>query len=189
MSRYDADGFHTASQQSRSILPPGKLGDFDSGFTNNPTALVLRNGSVTLLYKGRQATCPACSGMRTGVAKAQTWRGPYVKESTAPIPVPASCEDPAAYVTPGGVYRVLFHCGCSYVVAVSADGVHFSTIGAPKPWCDIKYFDGTAETLRRRERPQWVMGPDGLPTHLMTGVRPAEGTHSGMVWTMAVALL
>lgn len=57
---------------------------------------------------------------------------------------------------------------------------------------DITYTDGVRETLARRERPQWVMGPDGLPTHLMTGVKPAAAgaeTHKGQVWTMAVELL
>eukprot|EP00662_Eupelagonemidae_sp_cell21_P016494 gene16494-46898_t len=56
--------------------------------------------------------------MRTGVAYASTWRGPYVKRtSTAPMPVPGGCEDAAVYVSPSGVYRVIFHCGCQYLVA------------------------------------------------------------------------
>ena len=43
--------------------------------------------------------------MRTGVAFAQTWRGPYIKQtSTTPMPVGSHCEDPAIYVSPSGMY-------------------------------------------------------------------------------------
>jgi len=79
--------------------------------------------------------------------------------------------------------------GCNYLIAVSTDGTNFRQIGQPKPWCNITYSDGSREILRRRERPQWVMGPAGLPTHLMTGVLPAADSHTGLVWTMAVELL
>ena len=58
-----------------------------------------------------------------------------------------------------------------------------------KPWCNVTYEDGSREEIRRRERPQWVLGPDGLPTHLMTGVLPAADSHKGQVWTMAAPLL
>ena len=125
---------------------------------------------------------------------APSWKGPYTKKtSTTPMPVPTNCEDAAVYVAPSGVYRVLFHCSCNYLVAVSADGTNYRPVGGPKQWCDVEFTDGTNETLRRRERPQWVMGPDGHPTHLMTGVLPAVGSGmhngSGLIWTMAAPLL
>jgi hypothetical protein len=102
--RSDANGLHTEAEQSTFILPPGELGDFDSGFTNNPTPLALQNGSIVLIYKGRAAQCPACGDMRTGVAFAETWRGPYLKRtSRQPMPVPGGCEDAAVYVSPSGV--------------------------------------------------------------------------------------
>lgn len=49
--------------------------------------------------------------------------------------------------------------------------------------------------LRRMERPQWVLGPSGHPTHLkmMPGAMP--GAHSwmhngsGLIWTMAAWLI
>ena len=190
--RADHNGLHRTDEQSTFILPTGKIGDFDSGFTNNPTPLAHKNGSITLIYKGRSAQCPACSAMRTGVAIAKTWdpsKTPYVKQtSRTPMPVPADCEDAAVYIAPSGVYRVIFHCRCSYLIAVSSDGIRYRPIGAPKPWCHITYSDGTNETLRRRERPQWVIGANGHPTHLMTGVLPAESSHHGLVWTMAMPL-
>ena len=118
------------------------------------------------------------------------WRGPYVKVDRPPMTVPTNCEDAAVYRAPSGAYRVVFHCGCNYLVAVSPDGVHYSAVGAPKPWCNVTYDDGTAETMQRRERPQWVLGADGHPTHLMTGVKPkVGGSHQGLVWTMAQPLL
>ena len=189
--RYDQNGLHNVSDTgSTFILPPGNLSAFDSAFTNNPTPLALPNASVLLVYKGRAAQCPACQSMRTGVAFAKTWRGPYKKRSsTHPFPVPPNCEDPTIYISPSGAYRVLFHCGCSYLVAVSRDGSRFRAIGQPKPWCDIKYEGGGSARLRRRERPQWVMGADGHPTHLMTGVMPDQDSHRGQTWTMSVELL
>ena len=104
------------------------------------------------------------------------------------MPVPGNCEDAAVYVSPSGVYRVIFHCGCNYLIAVSADGVNYRQIGEPKPWCNVTFNDGTTEVLRRRERPQWVLGPDGHPSHLMNGVLPAKDSHFGLVWTMATPL-
>jgi len=131
--RYDRNGLHTESEQSTYILPVGKLGDFDSGFTNNPTPLALKNGSIMLIYKGRSAQCPACGAMRTGVAFAETWRGPYKKmTSRQPMPVPGGCEDAAVYVSPTGIYRVIFHCKCNYLMAVSKDGISYRQIGQPK---------------------------------------------------------
>lgn len=190
--RADHRGLHRSNEQSTYILPTGKLGDFDSGFTNNPTPLALKNGSIVLIYKGRSAQCPGCGAMRTGVAFARSWdpsKTPYVKQtSRTPMPVPGNCEDAAVYVSPSGVYRVIFHCACNYLIAVSPDGVNYRQIGQPKQWCNITYNDGTTEILRRRERPQWVLGPDGHPSYLMTGVLPAKDSHFGLVWTMAMPL-
>ena len=85
-----------------------------------------------LIYKGRAAQAPQCNAMRTGVASAETWRGPYEKKtSTQPMPVPGGCEDAAVYVSPSGYYRVIFHCGCNYLMATSRDGIRYTQIGQP----------------------------------------------------------
>ena len=85
-----------------------------------------------LIYKGRAAQAPQCNAMRTGVAFAETWRGPYEKKtSTQPMPVPGGCEDAAVYVSPSGYYRVIFHCGCNYLMATSRDGIRYTQIGQP----------------------------------------------------------
>eukprot|EP00039_Didymoeca_costata_P010375 m.139653 g.139653 ORF g.139653 m.139653 type:complete len:515 (+) comp14804_c2_seq1:145-1689(+) len=187
--RYDSQGKHGVLDNSTFILGPGPVGDFDSAFANNPTPLVLANGSVILVYKGREAQCPGCGEMRTGVALANGWNETYHKlEGITPMPVQGNCEDAAIYRAPSGVYRVVFHCGCSYQIAWSLDGLHYNVTTAQQPWCDVTYSDGTNETLKRRERPQWVLGEDGHPTHLMTGVLPST-SHEGLVWTMAAPLL
>ena len=88
--------------------------------------------SIVLIYKGRAAQAPQCNAMRTGVAFAETWRGPYEKKtSTQPMPVPGGCEDAAVYVSPSGYYRVIFHCGCNYLMATSRDGIRYTQIGQP----------------------------------------------------------
>ena len=54
--RYDANGLHNSTEQSTYILPTGSIGDFDSGFTNNPTPLALKNGVRTKLLLRRGAS-------------------------------------------------------------------------------------------------------------------------------------
>lgn len=51
------------------------------------------------------------------------------------MPVAGDCEDAAVYVSPSGIFRAIFHCGCSYVLAVSEDGNAYTQVGQSKPWC------------------------------------------------------
>jgi hypothetical protein len=54
--------------------------------------------------------------------------------------------------------------------AFSADGLHwnYSTVNA---WSTtVAYTDGSTVKYDRRERPEFIVGSDGWPSHLVTGV-------------------
>ena len=161
-------------------------------FQSNPSAAIdPTDGSVLLLFKGRSSL--NASLMSTGVATAPHWRGPYTVSPDGPIPVPGHCEDAGVYRSPSsGIYRALFHCGCEYQLVWSADGRKWYPTAPPVEWCkDVAWSGGGgAAALERRERPQWLLGDDGHPTHILNGVRIAapDPVHDGRSWTLVTAL-
>ena len=175
------------ARREHPILEPGPPGAWDDLFTTNPTPHVFKNGSVLLLYKARSLEDQ--SQMRTGVAFAKSWRGPYKKRGAGPVSVPGDCEDAGLYYSESmGVFRMVLHCGCSYQSLWSVDGIDWERTAAPQPWCHVSYVDGGNETLLRRERPKWVVDATGRPTHLLTGVFPAT-SHGGASFTMVAEVL
>eukprot|EP00755_Sulcionema_specki_P001645 Sspe_Gene.3301::Locus_1080_Transcript_1_1_Confidence_1.000_Length_1223::g.3301::m.3301 len=168
------------------VVPPGAKGAWDDSFTTNPTPLIHANGSVLLLYKARNLESP--SNMYTGVAVADSWKGPYRKLSSHPIDVPTNCEDAGImYSEALGVYRVLLHCGCRYQYIWSRDGVHWNRTTPEVDWCTVNYMSGGSERLLRRERPQWLLSK-GKPVLLINGVVPAD-SHNGDSFTMVTEIL
>merc|ERR1711924_311021 len=96
------------------------------------------------------------------------------------------------YMSPSGVFRAILHCGCNYKYVWSMDGLHWTSSSPKVPWCNVEFTDGTNATLKRRERPKWLLGVDGQPTHLFTGVQPSEATdptHGANTFTMAAEIL
>jgi hypothetical protein len=99
------------------------------------------------------------------------------------------CRDPYLYREPGehGAFRLIWHCGCSYKIGRSSDGVSWDT-SAPlhsTGWCKGKFTDGKPFEVARRERPQLVLDKNGLPTHISTAVQPQDG---GPSWTAMAPL-
>ena len=97
--------------------------------------------------------------------------------------------DPYLYREPGqtGAYRLIWHCGCSYKIGRSFDGVTWDTFAPMHStgWCVGNYTDGTPFEVARRERPQLILDPNGLPTHISTAVQPQGG---GPSWTAVAPL-
>ena len=176
------------ARREHPIVEPGPPGAWDDLFTTNPTPHVFRNGSVLLLYKAR--SLEGEGAMRTGVAFAESWRGPYKRVGAGPVSVPGDCEDAGVYYSEAmGVFRMVLHCGCSYQSLWSLDGMEWQRTAAPQPWCAVSYADGGNETLLRRERPKWVVdAATGRPTHLLTDVFPAT-SHGGASFTMVAEVL
>ena len=87
------------------IIDTGPEGEWDDQFTTNPTPHVFPNGSVLLIYKARSMA--DFNDMRTGVAYAEHWAGPYKRIlSASPIDISGSCEDAGIYQSKDmGVFR------------------------------------------------------------------------------------
>lgn len=174
------------------VLGTGPLGAWDDLFVTNPTPHVFSNGSVLLIYKAR--SIENFGVMSTGAAFAEHWSGPYVRRTPgAPIALPGNCEDAGIYRSPqSGVFRMILHCGCAYKYVWSLDGTNWTVQNETTPWCDIRFSDGTNGTVSRRERPKWLLGADGQPTHLITAVQPVDSVdpeHGKNTFTMTTKLL
>eukprot|EP01062_Namystynia_karyoxenos_P061550 TRINITY_DN538_c0_g3_i1.p1 TRINITY_DN538_c0_g3~~TRINITY_DN538_c0_g3_i1.p1 ORF type:complete len:414 (+),score=135.02 TRINITY_DN538_c0_g3_i1:75-1244(+) len=173
------------------ILPPGPPGQWDDLFTTNPTPHVFPNGSVLLVYKARSLEDQ--SVMSTGAAFAEHWEGPYVRRGGKISSLSAICEDAGIYYSPTmEVFRMILHCGCNYKYVWSRNGIDWHGTTPEIPWCNISFTDGTTGKVGRRERPKWVIGADGHPTHLLTAVQPIEAVdpvHGKNTWTLATAVL
>ena len=129
-----------------------------------------------------------------GVAFAEHWAGPYRRLTpTKPIVLPGNCEDPGIYRDEArGVFRMVLHCGCSYQLMWSVDGIEWTQQGGEETagWCTgFKYTDHTAGQLKTRQRPKWVVDAAGVATHLTTGVNRPGDAGMGHTWTMANVLL
>eukprot|EP01065_Artemidia_motanka_P045791 TRINITY_DN6799_c1_g2_i1.p1 TRINITY_DN6799_c1_g2~~TRINITY_DN6799_c1_g2_i1.p1 ORF type:complete len:412 (+),score=91.51 TRINITY_DN6799_c1_g2_i1:99-1238(+) len=171
------------------IIGPGPAGSWDDMFTTNPTPYVYPNGSVLMLYKAR--SIEKQSVMSTGVAFADHWAGPYVRTGIK-LDVPANCEDAGIYRSPAtSVFKVLFHCGCTYRYAWSTDGFAWNTTAGEVAWCDYQLVGGGSAKVSRRERPMFVLGAGGDPTHILTAVMPTEQQgpeHGSRAFTMAAEI-
>jgi len=167
------------------IVGPGPAGSWDDLFTADMAPYVFENSSCLLIYKARGLET---GGMFHGVAFADHWSGPYRKFTEAsPMQLDHSCEDPYLFREPGGLFRIIWHCGCGHKIGSSVDGIVWDTT-APvqyQGWCNTNFTDGTPARFYRRERPQLILDRAGLPTHLSTGVVPVSGDPT---WTTVCPL-
>eukprot|EP01063_Lacrimia_lanifica_P015869 TRINITY_DN22524_c0_g1_i1.p1 TRINITY_DN22524_c0_g1~~TRINITY_DN22524_c0_g1_i1.p1 ORF type:complete len:404 (+),score=87.55 TRINITY_DN22524_c0_g1_i1:76-1287(+) len=170
------------------VIALGPRGAWDDLFTANPTVHIYPNNSALMVYKGRSYEDQTV--MRTGVAFAEHYLGPFTRATPSWIDVPSNCEDAGMHYDAAlDVYRIAFHCGCDYMMAWARDGYNWS-VSERKPWCTVRYGDGSSETFARRERPQWVQNDAGTAlTHLITAVMPKAGSHGGQTWTLVQELV
>ena len=172
------------------ILVPRAPPAWDNVFTANPAPYIFSNGSALLVYKSRGLD--DLGTMRTGVAFAAHWRGPYERRpGSGPISaLGQKCEDAGIYRSArSGRFHMLFHCGCAYRSAVSDDGFEWTTLPGPIGWCNVSLAGGGSAKLKRRERPIWLMGADGEPSHLLTGVVPVRGVRVVRIRSIANACI
>lgn len=175
------------------LSPSANSTAWDNLFVTNPGPYIFPNGSALLVYKAKGGSARARAAMNTmkqGVAFADHWAGPYRRLTPdAPIALPGDCEDPGVYRDPArGIFRMVLHCGCSYQLMWSADGISWTKQGAERAsgWCSgFNYTDGSPGKLATRQRPKWVTDATGAATHLMTGVNRPGDTGMGHTWTMA----
>jgi len=151
-------------------FPPGSW----TNSIDNPAPFIFENGTTLLFFrsetcpKGWGALAPAC----LGVARADTWQGPYTSLFENPITHPEG-EDPAVFMDPRGNLHMLtnvntFHARCAQGVpcgghAWSYDGLTWSnqSVGAFGPV--IRFTDGSYFTGAYAERPQVFQAKDRTP--------------------------
>jgi hypothetical protein len=147
---------------------------------DNPAPFIFENGTTLLYFKGKP--CPAGWGalapMCIGVARADTWQGPYTVLFSQPITHPEG-EDPAVFKDPRGNMHMLtnvntWHNRCAASIpcgghAWSRDGLTWSnqSIGAFGPV--VRWRNGTYFVGAYAERPQVLQAQDGTPLAFFTG--------------------
>jgi hypothetical protein len=157
-------------------FPPGS---WTSGI-DNPAPFIFENGTTLLFF--RSETCPknwgALAPACIGVARADTWQGPYTSLFENPITHPEG-EDPSVFMDPRGNMHMLtnvntYHARCARGIpcgghAWSRDGLTWSnqTIGAFGPV--IRFTNGTYFTGAYAERPQVFQAKDGTPIAFYMG--------------------
>ncbi len=159
---------------------------------NNPTATILRNGTVLLVY--RADACATSSGggagggEALGVAVAEHWNGTFVRRSGAPIVSPLNGtgdhEDPFLWQDARGNFHLITHNQntgnrCGSRAAGSACAAHlFSrdsytwTVGAAAVYGpSVRLSNGTVARFQTRQRPQLVFDDTATmrPAFLFTG--------------------
>ena len=157
---------------------------------NNPTATILRNGTILMVYRAN--SCKQSSGggagaggEALGVAVASHWNGTYHRRSH-PLITPANDtgyhEDPFLWQDHRGSFHLLTHNQnthnrCGSKVAGSSCGAHlFSmdsytwTVGIDAVYdASVTLVNGTTTNYQTRQRPQIIFNKDMEPTHLFNG--------------------
>lgn len=157
-------------------FPPGSW----TNSIDNPAPYIFENGTTLLFF--RSETCPknwgALAPACIGVARADTWQGPYTSLFTEPITHPEG-EDPAVFQDPRGNFHMLtnvntYHARCGAGVpcgghAWSLDGLTWSnqSVGAFGPV--IRFTNGSYFHGAYAERPQVFQAADRTPIAFYMG--------------------
>lgn len=182
------------------VINPRK-GEWDSSITSNPSPVVLPDGSIYLIYKSspKDHNPP----LMLGAAKADNFKGPYIRLSNNPIfsfhtenNKDNDVEDPFVWWN-GKEYELIMKdrfghiCGeeGGGIHAFSADGVNWRLAKNVKAYSkEIKWDDGSTTHMANFERP-FLLFENGKPTHLFA----ATGTGTvpyvfDRTWNMVIPL-
>lgn len=145
----------------------------------NPGPLLKEDGSTQMYYRadGMDLPSPTCSNEGISVQYCPS----EGEACNAPDDMPIfdhAGEDPSVFIDRRGNYHMLFNalpykCIPKYQQgghSWSADGKVWSTPRVGAYNTTIQFTDGTSMICKRRERPQMILGPDGKPVALVSGV-------------------
>jgi hypothetical protein len=145
----------------------------------NPGPILMSDGTTRLFFRadGMAIKPPTCSdeGILMQVCPSET--EPCNPSTGNPI-LPHTGEDPSVFVDHRGNYHMLFNALPYKCVpklqqgghAWSKDGIEWSTPRVGAFNTTIQFTDGSNMTCERRERPQMVLGKDGMPLALISAV-------------------
>jgi hypothetical protein len=171
---------------------------------NNPTATILSNGTIFLVYRADPCKASAGGGAgggeSLGVAIAAHWSGPYIRRAGAPIVSPSdgtgNHEDPFLFEhsarrdgtksfhiithnqAAGNVCGNASDHGCGAHI-FSRDGWTWTISRTPVYDVDIELSNGSTSVLQTRQRPQILFSASGQPQVLTNGAS-FEGNNPDM---------
>lgn len=188
------------TRMDRPILPT-RPNTFYSFFTSNPSPCVERDGSISLIFKGRQYIENDFSPMTFGLARAAHWGASYEVITRRPLfslTEVGELEDPFLWRGDDGDYRMLAKdmtgniCGETGggLLARSADALDWQVErGRPAYSRSIVWDDGSRERLGALERPFLLIEDDG-PTHLFAaaGDGPGGFANARNSWNLVMPL-
>jgi len=155
------------------VLGNNTFGTWDAD-TTNPSAFPMKNNTVILMYRGCPVECN--SSEQIGFASAETWKGPYVRQSNKPI-FSNQVEDPNLWQDARGNWHVLMHSIADEGPnlgrhAYSRDGIVWIFGTRTVAYNSTVIFqNGKVVEFARRERPQVFFDELGRMLALVTGVQ------------------
>ncbi|MCI1646860.1 MAG: glycoside hydrolase family protein [Bacteroides sp.] len=175
---------------------------FFSFLTSNPSPIIQNDGSVVMIFKGRQyLNNSTYSDMALGIAYAPSATGPYkVLNHEQPIfqvNGQGEAEDPFLWKDRKG-YHVIFkdHVG-KYtgekgggVMAHSKDGIHWTLDKDPKAYSKtIEWNNGIIKTQGQLERP-FILFEHGKPAYIFFATMDGPGGFENATrsWNMVIPL-
>ena len=149
---------------------------------SNPTAVALPDGRVLLSFRFN-----GDDGEHVGFAIGETFKGPFRSVSNLSH-TGGNDEDSYLWRQPDGTLHVVYHngphghhafaTGTSSGAGAAADNFSF----VPSPGVsgnafelDVQWSNGSHTEMRRRERPEILFAPNGLPEVLYTAVQQQDG--------------
>jgi hypothetical protein len=145
----------------------------------NPGPVLMPDGSTRLFFRadGMDIPSPTCSDEGIGVQICPSETEPCNPSSDTPI-LAHTGEDPSVFVDHRGNYHMLFNALPYKCVpkfqqgghAWSKDGIEWSAPRVGAFDTTIHFSDGSSMKCERRERPQMVLGKDGMPLALISAV-------------------
>lgn len=141
---------------------------------SNPSPYILANGSVLLAFRAdKGSTSSSPKDERVSVAMAPSIYGPFVDSREAPAVDTHTGEDPFIWQDERGHWHMLMHNMFGGGVgshAFSRDAMMWTRSDVEPYTSVVAFTDGTTKNMKRRERPQLVLSPDGQPRYFSSGV-------------------
>lgn len=145
----------------------------------NPGPLLMSDGSTRLFFRGdgMNIPSPTCSDEGISMQVCPSENEPCHPSTGDPI-ISHTGEDPSVFVDHRGNYHILFNALPYKCVpkfqqgghAWSKDGIEWSTPRVGAFDTTVQFTDGSNMKCERRERPQMVLGKDGMPLALISAV-------------------
>ncbi|EOR95269.1 : hypothetical protein [Arcticibacter svalbardensis MN12-7] len=179
-----------------------KPNTFYSFLTSNPSPLIKDDGSVVMIFKGRNYKDDGItySDMSVSVATAPSYKGPYTVIGNEPlfsVDKFGEIEDACLWKDKNGYHMLakdqrgkITGAAGDGLLAHSKDGIHWKVDKNPKAYSKlVKWNNGKTIVQGQLERP-FVLVEDGIPTHIFFATMDGPGGFQNATksWNMVIPL-